>query len=410
MRKLISSPVKMSLSELENQIYQKVLNLIPDLMLNLMAVKVENRPEDFASWCSELCRICREELNFDLLETSQLPLLKKLQDNLESGVSIAQLKMLRIAPWPIFSGYLLQNATLQSLNERLALLDYLQTIKEQSLAGMIDEDRLAFAGKHSPQHDIAVYKFDVEWFASTKVAKVFHQLLKLHPEKFDHALSFIPSSGEVNFQDYQQFVAAYLDVFKQHSQGDKAPLAPATRLLAMHRPDQFIALTNNKIDVLCQGFNIVKFNNRDFDSYWHDLIGTLRTCSWWHQSEPEVEAKSEHGSENEAEQKTELKLWQYRAILVDLFLFADSSSAQNSHYLRLVQKAENKANNRLSQVSKASTGVKRTKESVESLVDKALLNEELPSYIKNKRDSIVKAVKDGKSIDHVINMMRAIFG
>jgi len=395
MRKLISSPVKMSLSETENQIYQKTLNLIPEVMLNLMAIKVENYPEDFSNWCNELCRICREDLNFDLIETSQLPILKKLQNILESGVSIAQLKMLRIAPWPIFNTFILQQSEVQSLEERLTLLDYLQSIKAQPLADMIEEDRLAFAGKHTNRHDIAIYKFDVEWFGSTKGAKTFHQLIQNHANEFDTALNCIPDIGEVSFQDYQNFVAAYVDIFTKHSEGEKAPLAPATRLLAMHRPDQFIALTNAKIDVLCQGFNIVKLNSKAFDSYWHDMIGTLRTMSWWHQAEPECE--------------DELRIWQYRAILVDLFLFANSSTALNSNYLRAVQKAQNKANNKNTSAS-TSTGIKRTKESAENLVDKALQNEELPAYLLNKRDSIVKAVKDGKSVDHVINMMRAIFG
>ena len=109
MRKLISSPVKMPLSDSENQIYQKVLNLLPDVMLNLMAVKVEKYPDDFSGWCFELCRLCREEVNVDLLETIQLPKLKKLQGILESGVSLAQLKMLRIAPWPIVSHFIFKN-------------------------------------------------------------------------------------------------------------------------------------------------------------------------------------------------------------------------------------------------------------------------------------------------------------
>ncbi len=390
----------MSLSEIENQIYQKALNLIPEIMLNLMAIKVNSHPEDFSGWCNELAIICKKEINFELLETNQLPILKKLQDLLESGVSIAQMKMLRIAPWPIFSTFILQNATIQALDERLALLDYLQSIKEQPLAQMIEEDRLAFAGKHTNQHDIAVYKFDVEWFASTKGAKIFHQLLQSHPQEFDFALSHIPATGEVNFDDYKKFVAAYQAIFKQNTNGDKAPLMAATRLLAMRRPDQFIALTNAKVEVICQGFNIVKLNNRDFDSYWHDLIGTLRTMSWWHQAEPV--------SDNECD--NELKLWQARAVLVDLFLFADEASVQNSNYIRSVQKAENKANNKSAAASRVVTGIKRTKESAESLVDKALLNEDLPKYIQSKRDSIVKAVKEGKSVDHVINMMRAIFG
>ena len=399
MRKLISSPIKMPLSDSENQIYQKALNLLPDIMLNLMAVKVKKHPEDFSSWCFELCRICRDEINFDLLESIQLPRLDKLQDLLESGVSLAQMKMLRIAPWPIFSGFIFKNAEIQALDERLALLDYLQSIKEQPLAQMCQEDRLAFTGQHTRAHSLAAYKFDVEWFSSTKSAKVFHRLLVNHPQAFDRAIDCIPAAGDVNFQDYQQFVAAYLDIFNKHGEGQKASLIPATRLLAMRRPDQFIALTNAKIDVICQGFDIVKLNNHDFDNYWHDLIGTLRTMPWWHQSKPDGIVDGEK----------ELTLWQYRAILVDLFLFADESLAQKSTYWRLTQKAADKANNSVVSTNKL-TAIKRTKASAENLVDQALLNEELPAYLKNKRDSIVKAVKEGKSVEHVINMMRAIFG
>ena len=47
------------------------------------------------------------------------------------------------------------------------------------------EDRLAFAGKHTKQHNYQTYDFDIEWFASTKGAKVFHALLEQYPEKFD---------------------------------------------------------------------------------------------------------------------------------------------------------------------------------------------------------------------------------
>jgi hypothetical protein len=391
MRKLLSSPVKMSLSAIENQVYQNALKHIPALTLNLLAIKVDNHPEDFCTWCQELSRLINEKLNVALLEPEQLPVISKLQTCLEAGVSISQLKMLRIAPWPIFAGFINQQAEIHALTERLALMDYLSSINEQPLAEMIVEDRLAFAGKHTAKHDIAVYKFDVEWFASTKGAKVFHQLLELHPSAFDQALALIPSTGEVEFTHYQAFVEAYKAIFSTYAAGENAPLMPATRLLAMRRPDQFIAINNAKVDVYCQGFAITKLNNRDFNGYWHELIGTLRTMAWWYQEAPAEES--------------EVKLWQNRAILVDLFLFADENSANKSNYIKLRDKPKKvKAANGLT------PSIKRTKESAESLVDKALSMDGLPEYLLNKRDSIVHQVKNGKSVDHVITMMRAIFG
>ncbi|NQY65476.1 MAG: hypothetical protein HRT38_17525 [Alteromonadaceae bacterium] len=396
MRKLLSSPVKMALTETENVIYQNALKYASELSLNLMAVKVTNRPEDFLNWCSELIRLCRQELNIELLDPEQLLPLSKLQTVLESGVSSTQLKMARIAPWPIFVDFIQKQKTIHALEERFKLLDYINEIKVKPLAELIEEDRLAFAGKHTNNHDHSVYNFDVEWFASTKGAKVFHLLLQQKPADFDQALSYIPLEGDVTPEQYENFSKAYQHIFSSHTDekpsGEKAPLAAATRLLAMRRPDQFIALTNAKIDILCQGFSIPKFNNFDFNSYWQDMIGTLRTFAWWHQAEPT--------------QANELKIWQARAILVDLFLFADENTAQNSNYFRLRDKTQ-KNNGR---ATAGSVARKRTKESAEMLVDRALTADDIPEYLLNKRDSIINEVKNGKSVEHVIRLMRAIFG
>jgi hypothetical protein len=409
MRKLLSSPVQMPLSDAENQVYQNALKYLTPLSLNLMAVKVTDRPEDFLGWCRELIRICREDLNKDLLEEEQTLPLKKLQEILETGFTISQFKMARIAPWAIFADFIEQQSTVHALDERLRLLDYIDEIRQKPLADLLVEDRLAFAGKHTSQHDYSHYNFDVEWFAGTKGAKVFHALLDLSPEKFDAALAHIPLTGDVSLADYQSFVSDFQQIFTEYTQikpqGEKAPLAVATRLLAMRRPDQFIALNNNKIDILCQGLSIAKFKNNDFSSYWQDMIGTLRTFAWWHQAEPTVITESE--SENNQDEVTnkkenrELILWKNRAVLIDLFLFADADLAANSNYIRLRDKAMSKSK---------TTPKKRSKESAEMLVDRALTADDLPEYLLGKRDSIVIQVKNGKSVEQAIGLMRAIFG
>lgn len=433
MRKLLSSPVKMSLSATENQIYQNALQYVTPLSLNLMAVKVEYRPDDFVGWCGELVRLCREDLNMDLLDDDQFAPLKKLQDILETGFTISQCKMARIAPWPIFVDFIERQNTVHALEERLRLLSYVNNIREQPLAELTLEDRLAFAGKHTSQHDYRTYNFDVEWFASTKGAKAFHVLLEQFPEKIDAALAHIPLTGDVNYEHYQNFVNVFQQIFKElaqensqeKSQGksskNKAPLAAATRLLAMRRPDQFIALTNSKIDTLCKGLSIAKFNNTDFSSYWHDMIGTLRTCLWWHQAEPEASSETitnvvadvvtnskEENAEKSDEKSTvnrELILWNNRAILIDLFLFADADLSQNSNYIRARDKALNKA-----PAKTRATPKSRSKESAEVQVDNALASENLPEYMLSKRDSIISQVKKGKSVEDAIGLMRAIFG
>ena len=297
--------------------------------------------------------------------------------------------MLKIAPWPIFSAFIGQHAKTQCLDERLKLVSYIARIRETPLAEMIEEDRLAFAGKHTSKHDTGIYPFDVEWFATTKGAKDFHLLLQSQPEKFDLALSHIPLSGEVTSAHYQAFVNAYQDIFNSQGQGESAPLMPATRLLAMRRPDQFVALTNANADIICRGLGLAKLAKNDFDAYWHEVITSIRSFAWWHQEMP----SDEH----------ELLLWQSRALLIELFLYADETLKTKSNYLKLI-------NRKTGSGRTAARQVKRSKASAEELVDKALAEDGIPDYILGKRDSIVHQVKEGKSVEQVIGLMRAIFG
>ena len=389
MRKLLTSPNAMSLSSIEQTIYQNALTFVADLSLNLMAVKVDNHPETFLDWCKELYRICLHDVNRDLLETSQEKPLKKLQETLSNGVSACQLKLARVVPMAIFSSFMQENASLQALPERLRLLGYISNLRNTKLADMIEEDRLAFTGKHSAQHDISVYDFDVEWFASTRGAKTFHQLVKSYPQAFDNALDNIPFTGEVTIAQYQSFVDAYKAIFALHASNEKAPLYAATRLLAMRRPDQFIALSSTKVDSLSLGLGLIKLNNQSFDDYWHEMIAGIRSTPWWRSEKPSDE--------------TELLLWQNRAILIDLFLFADNALAENSNYIRMRDKPKKVKIG----VAKA---VKRSKASAEAIVDKAFEADDIPDFILNMRSTIVNSVKDGKTVDQAITLMRNIFG
>ena len=139
MKKLLISPSKMALGEQESQIYQNILKQSSELSLNLMAVKVENHPEDFLGWCYELLSASRDRINYDLLETSQLPLLKKLHDQLISAISFLQLKTLRVAPWPVVSMFVEQHKELVALDEQLRLTFVL---KDQMLFARIRPERL----------------------------------------------------------------------------------------------------------------------------------------------------------------------------------------------------------------------------------------------------------------------------
>ncbi|MBD1584413.1 hypothetical protein [Pseudoalteromonas sp. S16_S37] len=388
MKKLLISPSRMALGEQESQIYQNILKQATEISLNLMAVKVENHPEDFLLWCYELLDVAKNRLNFDLLDDHQLPTVKKLQDQLISAISFLQLKTLRITPWPVLVAFVEQHRDALAVDEQLKLTTYLADKRATPLKEMIVEDRLAFSGKHAASLDTSVYNFDVEWFSSTKNAKGFHQLLADLPGAFDEALAHIPPQGDVSEQDYQQFVVAYLLAF--NGSDEKPTLAPATRLLAMRRPDVFTPISSSKLDALCSAFGITKLNNRDFERYWQDIVHTVHAMPWFKMPTPA----------NEFEQQ----LADIKALLPCWFYYADQDTAEGSNYLKLLNKPQRTTSSGSKKV------VRRGKESAEVLVDRALSDESIPEHIRTKRDSIVAEVEKGRSVDETISLMRAIFG
>ncbi|KTD98588.1 hypothetical protein [Pseudoalteromonas sp. H71] len=387
MKKLLISPSKMTLGEQENQIYQNILKQSSELSLNLMAVKVENHPDDFLPWCYELLNASRDRINYDLLEPQQLPVLKKLHDQLISAISFLQVKTLRVAPWPVVSVFIEQHKDVIALDEQLRLASYVKSIREQSLKDMIPEDLLAFTGKHMASLDPSTYDFDVEWFASTKSAKAFHQLIGDLPGAFDDALANIPLEGDITHYEYQQFVAAYTKVFTDSS--EKPTLAPATRLLAMRRPDIFTPITNSRLDALCAALAVTKLKNSDFERYWQDIVKGIQAMSWYKMA----------NASNELEEQ----LVSIKALIPCFFYYADNKTPDSSNYIKLLNKPKRST-------TKTGKTQRRGKESAEILVDRALAADDIPEHIRSKRDSIISEVQKGRSVNETISLMRTIFG
>ncbi len=388
MKKLLISPSKMALAEQESLIYQNILKQATDISLNLMAVKVDNHPEDFLGWCYELLDIVTTRLNFDLLEPSQLPTVKKLQTLLKDAISFLQLKTLRVAPWPVICEYLKHNSDRVLLGEHLALCAHIKQILATPFQELTAEDRLTLTGKHTANHDPAVYRFDVEHFASTKSAKAFHQQVDEQPHAVNEALALIPLTGDVTIEHYQAFVMAYLQLFV--GSDDKPTLAPATRLLAMRRPDVFTPLTSSKMDALCSALNIAKLNNRDFERYWQDMVLTIAKLPWFSMA---------HAQDEQEQQLADIK-----ALLPCLFFYFDEDANEQSNYYKLLHKPKRSTSN------VNTSGRKRSKESAEQIVDRALAQDDIPQHIRDKRDSIVQEVEKGRSVADTISLMRAIFG
>ncbi|MCJ8349330.1 hypothetical protein [Moritella sp.] len=396
MIKFITSPQDMRLSDVETAQYDQIVDYVTEISLNLMAVKVTNRPADFLGWCNELYNYVRYGINMDLLDEKHEKPLQKLLLLLETSITCRQVKTSRITPWPFLKNFLLDQADRQALAERLRLLNYISSLRISTFADMSDLERLAFAGKHLSAHEPAKFDFDVELFGSTRGAKGLHELLQHTPSLLDDALSAIPLEGEVSEADYKEFVKRYTAAFATLDKA-KAGLFAATRLLAMRRPDVFMVLTASKVDALCQGLGLVKLKPTDFSRYWVDIIEALHRQPWFKSAQPE--------------DATELELWNNRVVLFDLFFFVDKDFADKSNYLKLKNKP---VVVRTATGGRArATGVvrkKRTKESATEVVDRLLAEPDLPAYLQSKRASMIAEVEKGKSATEVVQLLRAIFG
>ncbi|WP_169315464.1 hypothetical protein, partial [Catenovulum agarivorans] len=335
--------------------------------------------------------ICNKHLNYQLLDDEQLPKVAKLLKLLEQAISVCQLKMLRITPWPIFVASVEQFQQREIWLEQHNFLQYLAELRSQAFSQMIAEDQMVFFGKHSAKHDPSVYQFDVEHFTGFRNAKTYLATVAHNGEKIEAMLAAIPLEGEVTFQHYQNFVNQYVAMFEQQAEPEKAPLFPATRLLALRRPDTFVSLNSTKADVLSIAFAINKLSNQDFLAYWHDVVTSYQQMPWW--------KLATNSSDSEQ------FIFAHRAILLDLFWFSEENAHQQTNYYKALNKA--------TPASSKSTIVRRNGKSLESvtaMVDRVLADEEIPAFVKANRDAIIKQVMGGKKIEEVISLMRSIFG
>ncbi|MFX3691189.1 hypothetical protein ACJBQV_10265, partial [Streptococcus suis] len=75
-----------------------------------------------------------------------------------------------------------------------------------------------------------------------------------------------------------------------------------------------------------------------------------------------------------------------KALVPCFFYYADTSSAENSNYIKLLSKPKRTT-------STTTKKVRRGKESAEILVDRALAADDMPEHIRAKRDSIISEVQ-----------------
>jgi hypothetical protein len=135
-------------------------------------------------------------------------------------------------------------------------------------------------------------------FGSMQWVGFFKQAVRDNNEEISLALDEIPIDGDISRDHYQRFTDRFLKAFKHSG------MALASRLLAMKRPDTFVCVNNQNREGLVQAFGVSP--SKDADAYW-DLIGKVRSCTWWKAPAPAP------GDERE--------VWRARAAFLDALFY-----------------------------------------------------------------------------------------
>lgn len=166
-----------------------------------------------------------------------------------------------------------------------------------------EDDRKLVAGtlgrKKSQQPGV-----DYGLFGSMGASGTFANLVINDPAGLSDALDCIPLLGVVTQGDYNRYCQAFLAAFDQD--GRVGGLPPATRLLAMKRPDVFVCVDSANRKDLCENFG-VSYSTTDLEKYWQRIIEPMHGDAWWRHPQPTKAADAE--------------IWLGRAALLDAIYY-----------------------------------------------------------------------------------------
>lgn len=172
-----------------------------------------------------------------------------------------------------------------------------------SFSSLTEMERKCVAGILGPR-ERELFDVDWAWFGSMFATGVFKNRIKTNDSALSAALDAIPLSGEVSKANYDTFVRHFQSAFADG--GRKAGIAPASRLLAMKRPDYFVCLDTPNRDGLSQHFGVSR-SAITLETYWDYIIEPMLYSAWWLAPRPS-------GQDGE--------IWDGRAAFLDAIYYA----------------------------------------------------------------------------------------
>lgn len=149
--------------------------------------------------------------------------------------------------------------------------------------------------------------FDWGWFGSMGGAGTFASLVRQRNPALAAALDAIPRRGSVTEAQFDAYAEAFTAAFANERR--TARLAPATRLLAMKRPDIFVGVNGENSTGLAEALS-TKPTTMSLDNYWARVIVPIRQAPWYTAPRPNG---------------CDMELWDARAAMLDAIYYAPGS-------------------------------------------------------------------------------------
>lgn len=191
--------------------------------------------------------------------------------------------------------------THHSLDGRLEVLQRAAQVfnERQQFANMTPDERKAIAGTYGrvePRLD----NLDWGWFGNMFGMGDFKNLVNHSPDGLSDALDQIAAEGNVDQAQYKAFIKRFKAAFVGKTR--QGGIATASRLLAMKRPDVFVAMNDGNKPGLCNAAGFPAYL-LTLDNYWERIVVPIRTGPWWRHPRPRHEPED--------------RIWDNRAALLD---------------------------------------------------------------------------------------------
>ncbi len=193
---------------------------------------------------------------------------------------------LAIMSWKDFSK-LARKDEHHNYNRRMELLRAIQKFfsKSLSFARLPVAEAKAVAGVlgYEEAERAGLDHLDCGLFGSMGGAGTFANLIGSQNKILAAALDAIPKRGDVSKAQFDDYVATFTAAFSDSSRIGRLP--PATRLLAMKRPDFFVCVNDGNKARLATALSFAPTTIK-LENYWERVISPIQQAPWYNAPRP----------------------------------------------------------------------------------------------------------------------------